>query len=55
MALDDEGTGQVINNRLSRHYRNRRGKLLQTLDEVVRAIVADDLMQAEPVLLAEAA
>lgn len=27
-----------------RHYRNKGGKLLGTLDEVVRAILADDLL-----------
>lgn len=29
------------------HYRNRAGVLLITLDEVVRALAADDLMTAE--------
>lgn len=38
-----------------RHYRNRAGGLLKTLDQVVRAILADDLMENEPVLWAEAA
>lgn len=31
-----------------KHYRTRAGELLTTLDEVVRAILADDL-QLEPV------
>lgn len=30
-----------------RHYRNRAGELLRTLDEVVRAILNDDLMTPE--------
>lgn len=38
-----------------RHYRNRAGGLLTSLDQVVRAILADDLMTVGPVLLAEAA
>lgn len=38
-----------------RHYRNRAGRLLVTLDQVIEAIVNDDLMEAEPVELAEAA
>ena len=29
------------------HYRNRAGELLETLDEVVRAIVSDELMGLE--------
>ena len=42
----------------TRHFRDRRGRLLATLDEVIRAILANELSQAEeaePVLLAEAA
>ncbi len=31
----------------TRHYRNRAGTLLTTLDEVVRAILGDDLMLPE--------
>lgn len=30
-----------------RHYRTKAGQLLNTLDEVVRAILNDDLMQPE--------
>ncbi|MBN1995685.1 MAG: hypothetical protein JW953_23560 [Anaerolineae bacterium] len=30
-----------------RHYRNRAGRLLTTLDQVVHAILADDLLVAE--------
>lgn len=38
------------------HYRSRAGRLLTSLDEIVRAIIADDLMVASPALeLAEAA
>lgn len=38
-----------------RHYRSRGGVLLRSLDEVCRAILTDDLMATELVLLAEAA
>lgn len=39
--------------RLSRHYRNRAGELLGTLDQVINAIIDDELMtEEEPVLLA---
>ena len=39
----------------TRHFRDRRGRLLATLDEVVTAILVDDLMaEAEPASLAEA-
>lgn len=31
----------------TRHYRNKAGKLLQTLDEVIRAILNDDLQIKE--------
>lgn len=33
--------------RKTRHYRTKAGELLTTLDEVVRAILADDLMLPE--------
>lgn len=37
----------------TRHYRTRAGALLTTLDQVVQAILTDDLMtEDEPVLLA---
>jgi hypothetical protein len=39
--IDEELTRGV------RHYRNRSGVLLTTLDEVVHAILADDLMLPE--------
>ncbi len=32
-----------------RHYRSRGGQLLMTLDQVVEAILADDLATVEPV------
>lgn len=38
-----------------RHYRSRGGRLLTRLDEVVRAILDNELAGAEPVWLAEAA
>lgn len=34
------------------HYRNMDGQLLRTLDEVTRAIIADDLAMDEPERLA---
>ena len=37
-----------------RHYRNRAGELLRTLDEVVRAILNDELMTPEVVALRQA-
>lgn len=50
--VDDVDAGLT---RGTRHYRNRAGTLLTKLDEVVRAILADDLLTVadEPVLLAE--
>lgn len=38
-----------------RHYRNRAGKLLSSLDQVVSAILSDELLVNEPVMWAEAA
>lgn len=38
-----------------RHYRNRAGKLLSSLDEVIHAILNDELSVNEPVVWAEAA
>jgi hypothetical protein len=31
----------------TRHYRNRDGRLLETLEEVVRAVIIDDDLQEE--------